>query len=292
MEEENVDNNQIDDDMPPLEEFNQEELSNAVTFNTFTLDNSEITEEMLENEEELKRIMNSYISKFMKDLENLPEYPRFSYIVAEEPVTIIYTEDKELYLPTIIVLDYYSKLDLRYIINSTNNDLFTEKYAVDISRYVRKNIIPDYIEEYLEEVDGMEKTPMCKENVEKLESVPYDPKKHVSEKCQICLEYFSESSDVLELECKHTFCYNCIKNYFQTYNNVCPLCRTEVGKKQEKVVDEAKIDMRHVAFTFVSRYCERCNECKRHQERNQIINLFVENDGNMELDECIKLIKD
>lgn len=248
----------------------------------------EITEE---TREQMIQFFQTQISKMLEEAEKMPELPKYTYIKDNEVLTIIYTEKEELVLPTIVVIDYYNKIDLRYIINSTPHDLFTEEYALDISRYIRHGNLPQYIQDYIDEVEGIEKQPMCKEGLAKLQPKQYDSAIHASEKCQICLEPFTAESKVTALNCKHVFCYDCIKMYFEQYNNTCPLCRVEVDKKEEKNPTEDELDLRQVAYRFIENYCECCNECQRHQQRNQIVELFISANGTMELDECIQLVK-
>ena len=244
------------------------------------------------NIDNVRNIVETYLNNLMEELESIIDYPKHTYIKDNEPLTVIYTETEQLILPSIVVVDYNNKYDLNYIINSTNQSLFIEKYAIDLSRYIRDNVIPDYITDYMDEIEGIENTPICKEGLEKITSVKYVKEDDKNDKCQICLDEFDESSDIVKLDCGHVFCDTCIKTYLETYNNICPLCRKEIDKKEEKVIDEEEIDMRQVAYSFMTKYCERCNECPRHKNRNQIIDLYMVNQGLLDLDDCIKLIKD
>ena len=249
----------------------------------------EIIEETNDN---VRNILQTYFTNLMEEFDSIIEYPKHTYIKENEPLTIIYTEEEQLILPSIVVVDYNNKYDLNYIINSTDHSLFIEKYAIDFSRYIRDNIIPDYIIDYMDEIDGIENTPICKEGFEKIKSVKYVKDENKLDKCQICLDEFNEISDIVNLDCGHVFCDTCIKTYLKTYNNICPLCRKEIDKKEEKIVDENEIDMRLVAYTFMTKYCERCNDCPKHKNRNNIIDLYMANQGLLDLNECIKLIKD
>lgn len=52
------------------------------------------------------------------------------------------------------------------------------------------------------------------------------------EECPICYEENIESNDILETNCNHRFCKNCICNYVDSFKSykvpTCPLCRTDI----------------------------------------------------------------
>ena len=50
------------------------------------------------------------------------------------------------------------------------------------------------------------------------------------EDCTICLEEIKES---ITLKCSHSFCYNCIDEWYKQ-KQTCPLCRKKIGKKDIK----------------------------------------------------------
>jgi hypothetical protein len=49
-------------------------------------------------------------------------------------------------------------------------------------------------------------------------------------KCNICLDCFSESSQILKLNCGHYYDHICIENWLKKHSNKCPVCRVEVSK--------------------------------------------------------------
>ncbi len=49
-------------------------------------------------------------------------------------------------------------------------------------------------------------------------------------KCNICLDCFDESSQILKLKCGHWYDYTCIENWLKKHSNKCPVCREEVAK--------------------------------------------------------------
>lgn len=63
----------------------------------------------------------------------------------------------------------------------------------------------------------------------KLQTKPYNDLNkdglYISEKCEICLEDYTESTSVTVLGCKHCFCTKCIKNWLLSKNKNCPKCR-------------------------------------------------------------------
>lgn len=61
---------------------------------------------------------------------------------------------------------------------------------------------------------------------------------NVSTTCAICLENYTKP---LTLLCKHSYCQDCIQQYFKTGNIICPICKRECSyyiqsnTKQDKV---------------------------------------------------------
>jgi len=49
-------------------------------------------------------------------------------------------------------------------------------------------------------------------------------------KCNICLDTYESSTNILKLKCGHTFDYNCIKNWLKNHSKKCLVCREEVTK--------------------------------------------------------------
>ena len=276
------------------ENNNNDDINSDTTIDTiFDIvlpSNSEDIEENIEHYEEIKNTLEDYLKNYLDDIQNIEHYPSHTYIKDNEVLTIFYSPEGELIVPTYLIVDY-NNIDLRFILDHNNKSLFTEEYAYNFSKYITEGILPHDVEEYIDELNGIEKTPMCKEELLNLKPSTYDASIHTSDKCQICLENFSPESEVIELNCKHVFCHNCIKTYFETYNNTCPMCRNEVGKKQKKVVNTEDIDLRQLAFRFINMYCERCDGCPMHKKRNLIIKLFISCNGTMDIQECIKIIK-
>lgn len=267
-------NDESDGEIPELEEQNDDSDNN--------------NEEMIET---INNTVLNFLDRLTERIDsNVVEYPLFSYIKDDEPLTVIYTEENTLIISSIVLLDYYNKYDIYDIVKSNNPIIFTEDIALDISKYMRENIIPEYVEEYIDEVNGISNTPLCSKDLSNLEKSIYDKETDKEEKCQICLEYFKDGHEILKFNsCNHIFCYDCGKTYLEKYNNLCPLCRTEVGDKEKK--DTEKIDIGQLVYNFINKYCDRCNQCFFHKEREEIINLFLLNNGTIDLTECVKLIR-
>ncbi len=49
-----------------------------------------------------------------------------------------------------------------------------------------------------------------------------------STECSICIDTFSQTSDVIQLECNHVFHDECIKQWLKT-SKTCPVCRKSVN---------------------------------------------------------------
>ena len=52
----------------------------------------------------------------------------------------------------------------------------------------------------------------------------------IDTKCNICLDCFDKSSNILKLKCGHSYDYECIENWLKKHSNKCPICRDEVSK--------------------------------------------------------------
>lgn len=50
--------------------------------------------------------------------------------------------------------------------------------------------------------------------------------------CSICLEDFSEE-DTYKTECNHSFCKECLVNWFRLGNKTCPLCRQQIDEYKD-----------------------------------------------------------
>ena len=51
----------------------------------------------------------------------------------------------------------------------------------------------------------------------------------LSDNCSICRSSIDKGNIVLDIECKHYFHKECLLEYLQNYNHICPLCRKEIG---------------------------------------------------------------
>ena len=51
----------------------------------------------------------------------------------------------------------------------------------------------------------------------------------LSDDCSICRSSIDKGNIVLDIECKHYFHKECLLEYLQNYNHICPLCRKEIG---------------------------------------------------------------
>ena len=171
--------------------------------------------ENVEQLEEIKDSLQEYLNNYLKESEKIEHYPSHTFMKNNEALTVFYAPEGNLFIPTYLLLDY-NKFDVRFILDHNNKELFTEDYAYKFSKYITDATLPDDIQEYIDELNGIEKTPMCKEELLNLNKINYNPEIHTSDKCQICLENFSPDTEVIELECKHVFCHDCLKTYFET----------------------------------------------------------------------------
>jgi len=111
----------------------------------------------------------------------------------------------------------YNTIDILNIINGFDSDI---EDLSDLSIILRESM----------EDGGLEKDDEQKIIVS---SQRYDTIYKCIEKdddCTICSEKFDKDSFVSLLSCNHHFHTNCIKEWGK-YNNVCPICRTEISKQ-------------------------------------------------------------
>jgi len=54
----------------------------------------------------------------------------------------------------------------------------------------------------------------------------------LDEDCTVCMGKLEKDETISTLPCKHNFHEECIDTYLKTYNYICPVCRTEVGKSK------------------------------------------------------------
>ena len=67
----------------------------------------------------------------------------------------------------------------------------------------------------------------------KLETIDFKDLDKINQeenKCNICLDCFSEESKLLKLKCNHIFDHECIENWLKKHSNKCPICRIEIDK--------------------------------------------------------------
>lgn len=57
----------------------------------------------------------------------------------------------------------------------------------------------------------------------------------INEECSICMENFKTNQRIRTLECTHFFHSKCVDGWFLNYDDRCPICRTEIIKKEDVV---------------------------------------------------------
>ena len=72
--------------------------------------------------------------------------------------------------------------------------------------------------------------------------------------CCICLEILDKDNEIVSLDCKHMFHYNCLVN---VKNNKCPLCRKEISDKP--ICAGNHIQMFHASF--FKKKTGKCRHC-------------------------------
>ena len=93
-----------------------------------------------------------------------------------------------------------------------------------------------------------------------------------SGECPIC--YGKLKKKCIELQCKHSFHYSCVKNWFDE-NTICPLCKRDV---LISTIDEeyyvAKLSFPHKLIIRIYQYLFQTNNTKIEKEINQIKEIF------------------
>jgi len=54
----------------------------------------------------------------------------------------------------------------------------------------------------------------------------------VQDKCSICMSKLEKGDIILDIECKHKFHKECLTEYLEKYNHICPICRQDIGKSK------------------------------------------------------------
>ena len=76
-------------------------------------------------------------------------------------------------------------------------------------------------------------TPLDESEFNKIKTFILEEKHESS--CSICLGCLDQSESVCELPCNHIYHEDCIMQYLKDYHRICPVCRTEVGKRRENI---------------------------------------------------------
>ena len=66
-----------------------------------------------------------------------------------------------------------------------------------------------------------------KTDLEQLKEIKYND---VVCDCMICMMEVKKDDIILDIECKHIFHKDCLFEYLNTYNHICPICRKDIGK--------------------------------------------------------------
>ena len=46
------------------------------------------------------------------------------------------------------------------------------------------------------------------------------------------MDTLKKGDTVLDIECKHIFHSECLTEYLEKYNHICPICRKDIGKSK------------------------------------------------------------
>jgi len=70
-------------------------------------------------------------------------------------------------------------------------------------------------------------------NIDELQTIVVKDK--IEEKCTICLQDIIENAEVYDITCKHLFHKQCLAQYLDKYNHICPLCRCDIGTSKANI---------------------------------------------------------
>jgi hypothetical protein len=114
-------------------------------------------------------------------------------------------------------ISYISDISNTEIINEINN-LITERLHNEIMLFLINRDDASYYLFYGEENQSKKNT-LTQEQFEKLEKVTSITT------CAICME---DSENNVKLECKHSFCTECIQKWLLKKSDTCPTCRIQI----------------------------------------------------------------
>jgi len=114
-------------------------------------------------------------------------------------------------------ISYISDISNTEIINEINN-LITERLHNEIMLFLINRDDASYYLFYSEE-NQTKKNTLTQEQFDKLE------KDNSITTCAICME---DSENNVKLECKHSFCTECIQKWLLKKSDTCPTCRIQI----------------------------------------------------------------
>ena len=53
--------------------------------------------------------------------------------------------------------------------------------------------------------------------------------------CSICMDNMKKDDEYIDIKCKHIFHKDCLTNYLQNFNHICPICRDEIGETKVNI---------------------------------------------------------
>ena len=68
------------------------------------------------------------------------------------------------------------------------------------------------------------------DQLSKLNKITID--EQIFDKCSICMDKLNIGDIMLDIECKHKFHIECLTEYLEKYNHICPICRTDIGESK------------------------------------------------------------
>ncbi len=60
-------------------------------------------------------------------------------------------------------------------------------------------------------------------------------KEDIDTNCSICFDNMKKDDEYIDIKCKHIFHKDCLTNYLQKFNHICPICREEIGKPKVNI---------------------------------------------------------
>ena len=135
-----------------------------------------------------------------------------------------------LNLPNNTNYDISENISLNYNENQQTNNIVNQQPEQFLESLY--GILNNTISTIQSNYDNMEdvKVTLDKQDIDNLSKKLLET--NIDEPCSICLSSINKGEEIIELNCKHIFHYDCIIQYLRSYNYKCPICRKECGKAE------------------------------------------------------------